>query len=139
MPLRFTSEHDADWSVRKIAVVGPGIVGMPMAALLAHARIREGHDAPAHVVVVQRDSPTSGWKVGAINRGESVIGGVEPVLDAIVRDSVAEGVLSATHDWNDVADADLVLVSVQTDRDGDGPDYGPLMEALGLAELEHNA
>jgi UDP-N-acetyl-D-mannosaminuronic acid dehydrogenase len=131
MPLRFTSEHDADWSVRKIAVVGPGIVGMPMAALLAHARIREGHDAPAHVVVVQRDSPTSGWKVGAINRGESVIGGVEPVLDAIVRDSVAEGMLTATHDWNDVADADLVLVSVQTDRDGDGPDYGPLMEALG--------
>jgi UDP-N-acetyl-D-mannosaminuronic acid dehydrogenase len=130
MPLRFTSEHDAVWSVHKIAVVGPGIVGMPMAALLAHARIHEGHDAPARVVVVQRASRTSGWKVDAINRGESVIGGVEPALNAIVRDAVAEGVLSATHDWNNVADADLVLVSVQTDRDGDGPDYGPLMEAL---------
>ena len=72
MPLRFTSEHDADWSVRKIAVVGPGIVGMPMAALLAHARIREGHDAPARVVVVQRDSPTSGWRRASTSERSSL-------------------------------------------------------------------
>lgn len=121
-------------SVRRIAVVGPGIVGMPMAALLAHARIREGSDVPATVVVVQRASPTSAWKVDAINRGDPVIGGVEPGLAAIVRDAVDAGLLSATHDFADVADADLVLVSVQTDRDGLGPDYGPLMSAVdGLA------
>jgi hypothetical protein len=36
---RFTPDA---WRIRKIGVVGPGIVGMPMAALLAHARIREG-------------------------------------------------------------------------------------------------
>lgn len=130
MPLSFTSPEDFQWSLRKIAVVGPGIVGMPMAALLAHARIREGSDEPAKVVVVQRDSPTSGWKVRAINEGRSVIGGVEPALDDIVRDSVAAGILSATADYDDVRDADLILVSVQTDKKGLEPDYGPLFESL---------
>jgi UDP-N-acetyl-D-mannosaminuronic acid dehydrogenase len=134
MPLSFTSASDYRWSVRKIAVVGPGIVGMPMAALLAHARIREGSDAPATVLVLQRNSRTSGWKVPAINRGESVIGGVEPSLDAIVADAVREGILSASHDYDDAADADVILVSVQTDKKGFEPDYGPLLEALeGLA------
>ena len=132
MPLSFSSADRFDWSVRKIAVVGPGIVGMPMAALLAHARIREGSDTPARVVVVQRNSPTSGWKVDAINAGRSVIGGIEPALDDIVRDAVAEGILSATSDPMDVADADMVLVSVQTDKKGLEPDYGPLFEALEL-------
>ena len=132
MPLSFSSPDQFDWSLRKIAVVGPGIVGMPMAALLAHARITEGSDEPAKVVVVQRDSPTSGWKVAAINAGHSVIGGIEPALDEIVRDSVARGVLSATSDYGDVSDADMVLISVQTDKKGLEPDYGPLFEALEL-------
>ena len=135
MPLSFTSASDYRWTVRKIAVVGPGIVGMPMAALLAHACIRENSAVPAKVLVLQRNSRTSGWKVPAINRGESVIGGVEPGLDAIVADAVREGILSASHDYEDAADADVVLVSVQTDKKGFAPDYGPLLEALeGIAK-----
>jgi len=63
MPLRLNGSAVEHFELRKIAVVGPGIVGMPMAALLAHARIREGSDEPAKVVVIQRNSPTSGWKV----------------------------------------------------------------------------
>ncbi|MGQ0712305.1 MAG: nucleotide sugar dehydrogenase [Gemmatimonadaceae bacterium] len=118
------------WCVRKIAVVGPGIVGMPMAALLAHAEIREGTDEPAKVLVVQRKSPTSGWKVEAINSGRSPIGGVEPALDDVVADAVERGLLSASYDYADLADADVILVCVQTDKDGFAPDYGPLFEAL---------
>jgi UDP-N-acetyl-D-mannosaminuronic acid dehydrogenase len=130
MPLTFRSAMDFDWRVEKIAVVGPGIVGMPMAAMLAHARIREGSDRPAHVTVVQRDSRTSGWKVRAINEGRSPIGGIEPDLDRIVAESVAAGLLDATHDVQTVADADVILVCVQTDKKGFGPDYGPLMDSL---------
>ncbi|MEZ5652748.1 MAG: nucleotide sugar dehydrogenase [Burkholderiaceae bacterium] len=130
MPLSFSNAQDFNWTVRKIAVVGPGIVGMPMAALLAQARIREGQAEPARIVVVQRDSPTSGWKVAAINAGKSVIGGVEPGLDEVVSQAVAEGILSATHDYDDIADADMVLISVQTDKEGFGPDYGPLFDSL---------
>jgi UDP-N-acetyl-D-mannosaminuronic acid dehydrogenase len=121
--------------VEKIVVIGPGIVGMPMAALLAHARICEGTDRPPLVVVIQRNSKTSGWKVGAINEGRSPIGGIEPDLDHIVAKSVADGLLHASHDYGEVRDADVILICVQTDKKGLVPDYGPLMESLGsLAE-----
>src|SRR5579871_562487 len=116
MPLSLQDGQPRDWRVRNIAVVGPGIVGMPMAALLAHARIREGTSEPAHVTVVQRNSATSGWKVAAINAGRSPIGGVEPELDAIVADAVAAKLLSATTDYGVVRDADVILICVQTDK-----------------------
>ena len=130
MPLTLSDRGVQSWQVRKIAVIGPGIVGMPMAALLAHSRICEGSDTPAQVVVVQRDSPTSGWKVDAINAGKSPIGGVEPDLDRVVAESVAAGLLSATRDYAGLRDADVILVCVQTDKAGIAPDYGPLFEAL---------
>jgi UDP-N-acetyl-D-mannosaminuronic acid dehydrogenase len=127
------------WKVEKIAVVGPGIVGMPMAALLANARVRIGTDTPAKVVVVQRNSPTSGWKVAAINSGRSVIGGIEPDLDRIVNETVQEGILCASHDYSDLADADVILVCIQTDKNGLGPDYGPMFEGLhGIARALQN-
>jgi UDP-N-acetyl-D-mannosaminuronic acid dehydrogenase len=119
-----------DWRVQKIGVVGPGIVGMPMAAMLAGARIKIGTDKPARVLVVQRNSPTSGWKVDAINSGKSVIGGIEPDLDRIVRESVAEGLLGASHDFAQLSDADVILICIQTDKDGLGPDYGPMFAGL---------
>ena len=130
MPLTLVDGKVRHWEVRKIGVIGPGIVGMPMAAMLAHARIAEGGASPARVTVVQRDSTTSGWKVGAINEGRSPIGGVEPGLDDIVASAVADGLLAATHDYAELQDADVVLVCVQTDKRGTVPDYGPLFEAL---------
>jgi UDP-N-acetyl-D-mannosaminuronic acid dehydrogenase len=116
------------WRVKKIAVIGPGIVGTPMAALLASGSIEERE--PLEVVVVQRRSITSGWKVEAINRGESPIGGVEPILDRLIADSVRQGTLRATHDYGEARDADVILVCVQTDKNGLAPDYGPLFDAL---------
>lgn len=115
-------------SIRNIAVIGPGIVGMPMAALLADAGRRQ--NPPVRVLVVQRASATSGWKVDAINSGRSPIGGVEPALDRVVAEAVAAGSLAATHDVGRVAQADAILVCVQTDKRGIEPDYDPLFEAL---------
>lgn len=116
-------------NTRLIGVIGPGIVGMPMAALLAKAECDRGSGG-GRVLVVQRASPTSGWKVGAINAGQSPIGGVEPDLAAIVAETVREGRLAASHDATDLADADAVLVCVQTDKRGNAPDYDPLFAAL---------
>lgn len=101
-----------------------------MAALLAHARICEGTDEPAKVVIIQRNSATSGWKVDAINSGQSPIGGVEPDLNQIVKESFEAGLLRASHSYSEVQDADVILISVQTDKKGFEPDYGPLFEAL---------
>jgi UDP-N-acetyl-D-mannosaminuronic acid dehydrogenase len=130
MPLRLENQEASNWVVRKIGVIGPGIVGMPMAAMLAAAEIREGSADPAKVVVVQRDSPSSGWKVASINSGVSPIKGIEPALDEIVRKAVDRGLLSATYDTAELRDADIVLVCVQTDKKGLEPDYGPLFSAL---------
>lgn len=130
MPLTMRDGRVASWTVRHIAVVGPGIVGMPMAAMLAHAGITEGSAQPAVVTVIQRNSATSGWKVEAINDGRSPIGGVEPALDRLVQESAAQGRLRASHHYDALADADLILIAVQTDKAGLAPDYGPLYEAI---------
>ena len=61
------------WKIKKIGVIGPGIVGMPMAAMLANAKIKIGTDEPAKVVVVQRNSINSGWKVDSINSGNLLL------------------------------------------------------------------
>lgn len=119
-----------NWKIEKIGVIGPGIVGMPMAAMLAHARIKIGTDNPAKVIIIQRDSINSGWKVKAINEGKSVIGGIEPELDEITREAVRAGLLSASSDFSVLSDADVILVSVQTDKKSFEPDYGPMFGAL---------
>jgi len=124
------TESGDGWKAGKIGVIGAGIVGVPMAALLAEAGVRIGTDRPASVVLVQRPSATSGWKVEALNAGRSPIGGIEPDLDRIVREAVAEGRLRAASDCAEIADADAVLICVQTDKKGMGPDYGPLSEAV---------
>ncbi len=124
------------WSVNKIGVIGPGIVGMPMAALLANARIKIGSNKPAEVVVIQRNSRFSGWKVDAINSGQSTVGGIEPGLDSIVSELVKQKLLRASHNYSELKDADVILVCVQTDKKGFAPDYGPLFESLAnLAEV----
>jgi UDP-N-acetyl-D-mannosaminuronic acid dehydrogenase len=124
-----------DWKVEKIGVIGPGIVGMPMAALLANARLKIGTDQPAKVCVVQRNSANSGWKVEAINQGKSVIGGIEPGLNEIVEKNVKDGILSASWNYDSLSDADVVLVAIQTDKTGLAPDYVPLFGGLtSLAE-----
>lgn len=127
------------WKIEKIGVIGPGIVGMPMASMLANARIKIGTDQPAKVIVIQRDSSNSGWKVDSINNGKSVIGGIEPDLDDITKEAVKAGILSASPDFSVLSDADVILVSVQTDKKGFAPDYGPMFGALEkLAEALQN-
>lgn len=127
MENKITTEN---WKVSKIGVIGPGIVGMPMAAMLASSKIKIGTNEPAKVIVLQRESLNSGWKVDAINRGKSVIGGIEPELNEITHAAVTNGLLSASHDYSILSDADVILVSVQTDKKGFEPDYGPLFGAL---------
>jgi UDP-N-acetyl-D-mannosaminuronic acid dehydrogenase len=120
------------WKIKKIGVIGPGIVGMPMAAMLANAKIKIGTDEAAKVIIVQRNSVNSGWKVDAVNSGKSVIGGIEPELDDITSEAVKAGLLSASSDFSVLSDADVILVSIQTDKNESGfePDYGPMFGGL---------
>lgn len=118
------------WKIEKIGVIGPGIVGMPMASLLANAQIKIGTYQPAKVIIIQRKSINSGWKIDAINSGKSVIGGIEPELNDITRSAFEKGLLCGSSDYSALSDADVILISVQTDKKGLEPDYEPLFEAL---------
>src|SRR5688500_3478834 len=127
---QYLGQYNKIMRPNKIAVVGPGTVGLPMAALLASAVAPDG-SPPPRVVIVQRPSASSGWKVKAINGGRSPLGGREPLLEQLIAESVGRGTLTATHDYDACGDADVILVCVQTNRIGLAPDYATLMGALG--------
>ena len=131
---QYLGQYNKIMRPNKIAVVGPGTVGLPMAALLASAVAPDG-SPPPRVVILQRPSASSGWKVKAINGGRSPLGGREPLLEKLVAETVARGLLSATHEPEACGDADVILICVQTDRVGLAPDYSALTGAL--ADVAH--
>ncbi|MCP3937144.1 MAG: UDP-glucose/GDP-mannose dehydrogenase family protein [Actinomycetia bacterium] len=91
----------------KIAVIGTGYVGLTTGACFAHI----GHD------VVCADIDES--KIDRLNRGEIPI--LEPGLDDLVRDGMAEGRLSfVVGAANAVADCEFAYLCVPTPQGEDG-------------------
>jgi len=85
-----------------VVVVGMGYVGIPVAALLA--------DVPGFKVTgLQRRSPRSAWKIDALNRGESPIGGDEPGLAELIQRTVKKGSFKVTDDISDYREADAIV------------------------------
>jgi len=106
----------------EIVVVGMGYVGIPAAALLADV---EGH----HVTGLQRKSKRSGWKIDALNNGKSPFEGVEPGLEELISRVVKKGTFVVTDDIEVLADADIILIDVQTPTDAQNmPQYQSLRE-----------
>jgi UDP-N-acetyl-D-mannosaminuronic acid dehydrogenase len=95
---------------RKIAVIGMGYVGIPVAALFADV---EGFK----VVGVQRRSERSGWKIDWLNKGKNPIGGDEPGLSELIARVVKKGTLTVVEDFSTCKDAEAVLIDVQTPVD----------------------
>lgn len=107
---------------KKIAVIGMGYVGIPMAVLLADA----GYD----VIGLQRQSKRSGWKIDWINEGRCPIGGNEPELPEMLKKVVHERKLKASDDYSLIKDIDIILIDVDTPTDGGHvPRYKSLKEA----------
>jgi UDP-N-acetyl-D-mannosaminuronic acid dehydrogenase len=114
-------------SIKKIGVIGMGYVGIPAAALLG--------DAPQfdHVYGFQRDSPSSGYKIAMLNRGESPLKGEEPGLEDLLRKVVAAGKFQCTSDFSKIADLDAVTLSIQTpflNKEDLLPDFSALKEGI---------
>lgn len=85
-----------------------GYVGIPSAVLFA--------DVP-HIRKVygfQRDSPSSGYKIDALNRGESPLKGEEPGLEELIGKVVREGKFQCTSDFSKISECDAVTLAIQT-------------------------
>ena len=107
-----------------IVVIGMGYVGIPCAALLA--------DVPGfHVTGVQRRSERSGWKIACLNSGRSPFEGEEPGLAQLLqRVAVEKRTFRVTEDYAVCADADVILIDVQTPVQGHWkPHYDSLRAA----------
>ncbi len=104
----------------KVAVIGLGYVGVPLAAAVAATG--------ATVVGVDIDPK----KVEAVNAGRNPLRGTEPGLAALLKEQVSKRRLRASLDPADAANADVVGVCVETpiDPSTHDPSYKALKAAI---------
>jgi UDP-N-acetyl-D-mannosaminuronate dehydrogenase len=104
----------------RVAVVGLGYVGVPVAAVLASA----GH----RVSGIDIDPA----KVQAVASGRNPLRGREPGLGELLAAGVREGRLEASGDYGALGEAEAVIVAVETpvDPKTHAPRYAPLGSAL---------
>jgi len=111
-----------------IVVIGMGYVGIPCAALLADV-------SGFQVTGVQRRSERSGWKIDHLNAGLCPFEGDEPGLAELIhRVAIDKGTFHVTDDYAVCADADVILIDVQTPTDdAHVPHYESLREVCAQA------
>ncbi|MEX0616488.1 MAG: nucleotide sugar dehydrogenase [Candidatus Woykebacteria bacterium] len=104
----------------KIAVIGLGYVGLPVACMLAKA----GYS----VLGINRGQE----KVDKINAGKSPIEGKEPGLEDLVKEAIGTKRLFATTEYAGLKDSDIMIVAVETpvDKADRVPKYEALRSAL---------
>jgi UDP-N-acetyl-D-mannosaminuronic acid dehydrogenase len=103
----------------RLAVVGLGYVGLPVACLFAD----KGFDVLGIEI--------RGERVAEINAGRCPIGGEEPGLADLVSRVVESKRLRASTGYGEVGDRDIVLIDVETPVDDDGvPQYEALRSVL---------
>jgi len=101
-----------------LGVVGLGYVGLPVACKFAEAGFR----------VVGVDIKPE--RISQINAGENPIEGREPGLADLLLKVAGSGRLTATSEYAEIGNADVILVSVETPV---GEDHEPGFEALRAA------
>lgn len=92
-------------SIRSVAVVGAGYVGLPVACMFASKGIP--------TLAVDIDAA----RIDKINRGISPIEGEEPGLAELISGAVKGGLLTATTDYPRISAADAIIVCVDTPID----------------------
>jgi UDP-N-acetyl-D-glucosamine dehydrogenase len=100
----------------QVAVVGLGFVGLPEALAI----VRAGFS----VIGIDRDAT----RVAALQDGQS---GVPDVSQSDLRDALARGSFTATIDWTEATQADVVVICVPTPLDASGdPDLSAVSSAV---------
>lgn len=102
----------------KLAVIGLGYVGLPVAALFG----QKGFSVTGVDIKQSR--------IDLINEGISPIVGKEPGLSELIASVVEEGKLTATTDYQTLKDADIIMIDVETPVNQDHiPEYHALRSA----------
>lgn len=115
--------------IKKIGVIGMGYVGIPAAVLFADS------DAFEMVLGFQRLSPTSGYKIEMLNRGESPLKGEEPDLEELIKKVVKAKKFHCTPDFSRISEMDAITLAIQTpflSNESLEPDFSALKEGLRL-------
>jgi UDP-N-acetyl-D-mannosaminuronic acid dehydrogenase len=103
----------------RLAVIGLGYVGLPVAASFAHA----GFDVLGIDLIQER--------IAKINLGLNPIEGDEPGLADLLKSVTSSGRLQAASDYRLLSDRDVILIAVETPVDADHkPRYQALKAAL---------
>ena len=103
-------------SAKKVAVVGLGYVGLPLAALCA----KKGYP------VIGLDSKTT--TVELLQKGQCHIR--DEVVERLLAEAIASGNFAATADTSQIADCNIYLICVPTPVDANNePDLAPLESA----------
>lgn len=98
-----------------VVVMGAGFVGAVMAAVVADTKDKDGRYSK-FVIVCQRPSTRSYWKIPMLNRGVSPVKSEDPQVDELIDRCVnREKTLMATFNSDCLALADCVVVDVQCD------------------------
>jgi UDP-N-acetyl-D-mannosaminuronic acid dehydrogenase len=107
---------------KKVAVIGMGYVGIPIAALLADTGI-------FRVTGVQRRSLRSGWKIEYLNQGKCPIKNEPDLPELISRVVIDKKTFTVTDDVSILKEMDYILIDVQTPTDENHiPQYASLRE-----------
>jgi UDP-N-acetyl-D-mannosaminuronic acid dehydrogenase len=102
-----------------VAVIGLGYVGLPVACMLANAGFK------VTGVDLKQD------RVNLLNKGISPIEGKEPGLSDLLNQVFTLGAFKATTDYQELKNADIVLIDVETPIDDDHiPQYKALRSAV---------
>ena len=98
-----------------VVVMGVGFVGAVMAAIVADTVDAAGNPSK-FVIVCQRPSQRSYWKIPMLNRGESPVKAEDPEVDRIISRCVKDRkTLTASFNSDVLEYADVVVVDVQCD------------------------
>ncbi len=118
---------DRNGPIKNIGVVGMGYVGIPAAVLFADSQSFD------FVWGFQRDSPTSGFKIDMLNRGECPLKGDEPDLEDLIKKVVKADKFRCTSDFSKISEVDAVTLAIQTpflSAESLEPDFGALIEGI---------
>jgi len=99
-----------------VVVMGLGFVGSVMAGVVADSLDKKTGKPAKYVIVMQRPSTRSFWKIPLFNRGISPIKAEDPEVSSIIKRCVTQKkTMTATFTYEALKLADILVVDVQCD------------------------